>query len=410
MPTKYRATPGSMLVGRMGQDVNGIPDPTYTGYTANVPVAQQISYDNHPGWRIQRGKADVGGPWFNQKIQVIVEGGELELSEAPGFVRRWAKGVPFPHPTVSDDISKPRTAAGLSSTCPAPISNLELTAFGTSAIANTAPTNPLVDTSTALAELVSGLPAIPGHVKGNSSVAGHAGGQFLNIQFGIVPSVNEMKDFRSAAEKAEKHIQQLRRDNGKLVRRRFDAAVKEEPEVVTPYHNVYLTMPGSVTPSLYLQQPGTLTVTTTKTKKMWFSGAFTYHIPEEGLGRSVSELDAVYGIMPGLDTAWNVVPFSWLLDWRLNIGDVMKNVTLFGQDGLVMKYGYVMCEQVHTYSYRLENMVNIHGSWRPQVTTASVVCTTQQRFGANPFGFGVKSGDLSARQFAILAALGISLR
>jgi hypothetical protein len=36
--------------------------------------------------------------------------------------------------------------------------------------------------------------------------------------------------------------------------------------------------------------------------------------------------------------------------------------------------------------------------------------TTQQRTAANPFGFGVKPGDLSPRQLSILAALGISLR
>jgi len=219
-----------------------------------------------------------------------------------------------------------------------------------------------------------------------------------------------MQKFRKVRELSDKYRRQYRRDAGRIVRRRVQGPETQD-QTETVQHGVYLTMAGSVTPTIHLQQAGTLTTTHTTFSKRWFSGAFQYFLPKEATARHMAELDHLYGVMPDLTTMWNVVPYSWLVDWQSNLGDMVKNMSQFSQDGLVMPWGYVMHETVRRSVYRLENLVCEGGQWRPNSTSVTVEFKTQQRMKATPFGFSVNPvPDLSARQIAILAALGISRR
>jgi hypothetical protein len=248
------------------------------------------------------------------------------------------------------------------------------------------------------------LPAIPGRT-------GTASGEFLNYQFGVAPTASDLSGLRKSAQTAEEKLSQLERDSGKLIRRRYDYEAESTREVVGTSDGQFLWLAGGVPTSVYLQQGGKLTHEKLTSKRAWFSGAFTYHLPPKGeWRRKIAELDYLYGVKPGIDTAWNLVPFSWLADWQSNMGDVASNIDAFAQDGLVMKYGYLMCEQTTVHRVTLENVVCLDGVWQPLKTTAEIVATTQQRSGANPFGFGVDPTSLTGRQTAILAALGFALR
>lgn len=384
---------------------------TYTGKSTVYTESQRILTQNNPVQFIGRG-VDVGGPWLNNKITVTLPQEELALSNAPGdFYGRSCRGIPFPGGGILDNLRVPYTQSGLVAACPTPVSDSDLKGWGTSAIAGSAPTNPHVDMATALAELASGVPEVPGRVgKRPGTVSGEVGGNYLNIQFGLVPTVNDMKKFRKVRELSDKYRRQYRRDAGRIVRRRVQGP-ESSSETSTVQNGVYLTMAGSVTPTIHLQQAGTLTTTHSTVSKRWFSGAFQYFLPKEATARQIAELDHLYGVMPDLTTVWNVVPFTWLLDWQTNLGDMVKNMSQFSQDGLVMPWGYVMHETVRRSTYRLENQVCEGGQWRPNTTSVTVEFKTQQRLKATPFGFNVNDGlDLSARQIAILAALGMSLR
>lgn len=275
-------------------------------------------------------------------------------------------------------------------------SDQELDAWGTTAIARIAPTNPLVDLSTSVAELMrEGLPQAPGS-------AGNVGGEYLNVMFGYLPLFGDLSDLAETARNADKLLRQYERDSGRWVRRRY----KPDPVAtssVAIQQNAPLAGAGSG-----LSNVGTRTTQTTTSTETWFEGVFTYYLPRKGWRRTVAELDYLYGIQPGVDTAWELTGFSWLADYFANIGDVMSNLNSFSADGLVMPYGYVMRKQTKTVQEHWLGVVYTGGVPRTVVVENSYEYVTHQRRLANPFGFGLTTDGLSSRQQSILVALGIS--
>jgi hypothetical protein len=289
---------------------------------------------------------------------------------------------------------------------PAAASESTLAYFGTAAIAASAPTNPVFEGATAVAELFSGIPAVPGR-------GGNVGGEYLNYQFGIAPTLADTGNLRLAARDSEKIIAQLERDSGKPTRRKIQLPAVTTTDAVDlgPKSPTYVWGPPGTTE---MALTGTAAVVTTTTEQVSFSGAFTYHLPPKGTWRrKIAELDVVYGVRPGIDTAWNLVPFSWMADWYGNMGTVLQNLNTFAADGLVMQYGYVTRRLTITTTW--SNTCKVRYNMDQTELTDhhcafSLTRSVQQRFPAHPYGFGKVDADLSARQLAILAALGISSR
>lgn len=169
--------------------------------------------------------------------------------------------------------------------------------------------------------------------------------------------------------------------------------------------------------------PGELEVTDKIEKQSWFSGAFTYYLPPIGdkwsdeLLREEALMRHLYGGL-SVETAWNLLPYSWAADWFTNAGDLIHNLHAFANDGLVMPWGYIM-ESCKLRSFRKVSGAKIgrveildgfytqdHGivhSLPDVVTTYDVKYLRRRK--ATPFGFGLQDGDLTDRQKAITAAL-----
>jgi hypothetical protein len=285
---------------------------------------------------------------------------------------------------------------------PNSFSVLELNALGTRAVSSMSPLNPSADVATTIAEFASERKffSVPGN-------AGSAPGEYLNYQFGVAPTIGFAQDLRNAIRDKEKIVAQLARDSGRLVRRRGMVFQDSSSSPVTETLADVRTVGPSLVSALVTQ--GKLYTSVFESRKAWFSGAFTYHVPREGLMRTIAELDKKYGVKPGASTAWELLPYSWLLDYKLNIGQILGNLDQYASDGLVMPYGYVMGQSIKRTHYRWEGQIRDEtGLFRPTVVSAMVTETVKQRVAANPFGFGISPGDLSARQLSILAALGIS--
>jgi hypothetical protein len=115
------------------------------------------------------------------------------------------------------------------------------------------------------------------------------------------------------------------------------------------------------------------------------------------------------------EVVWNLAPWSWAADWFGNTGDILRNISYLGADGLVMQYGYIMHhEQAQSHMWAntsgwtgfngLGQITNPYLSslWRTDKSDMKI------RRSATPYGFGVDTSSLSTKQWAILAALGIS--
>jgi hypothetical protein len=165
--------------------------------------------------------------------------------------------------------------------------------------------------------------------------------------------------------------------------------------------------PAISTP-LYSGSPyGNYTITRKHTQKVWFEARYRYWIPHLGDGTFPGQARAyaqVYGALPTPSLVWELTPWSWLIDWCSNLGDVIANVSSIIQDNLCAKYAYVMghTEQEVTHS-AVNNLVTgpITCEWKASLEA-------KLRHEASPFGFGLTGADFSARQWSILTALGIS--
>jgi hypothetical protein len=255
---------------------------------------------------------------------------------------------------------------------------------------------------------------------------------YLGYEFGIKPFLSDIAKFRYAVSQAEELVNSYAANAGKVIRRRYEyPTVVDETVDVTPATTGYekwLGGPCTSQAAGYFQTvlggwPGELEIREHRTRKTWFSGAFTYYLPPIGdewsqkLARQEAEMRYLYGGI-SVDTAWNLLPYSWAADWFTNAGDVLHNLAAFARDGLVMPWGYVI------ESFEIQRTCTVRGAqvgrcrvWNDIDTGSNTATRTLpnmsttysakylRRRKATPFGFGLTDADLTGRQKAISLAL-----
>lgn len=315
----------------------------------------------------------------------------------------------------------------------------QLVEKGTRAIAACAPSNQITQVASFLGELFQDVPAIPGvhlwesRLRVAEGLTKGLANEFLNLGFGVLPTISDMKDFLKASHEWDKALDQFIRDAGRVVRREFhfpiEKSVSEDvlPNVISPAGMMRFksgqqysiddfadTWPGAL--------PGYETIRKrTIEREIWFNGAFTYHLPDGYDYHSKSDrrrlIAKLLGAEPDLNTIWQLAPWSWAVDWISNASSVVKNVQNYITYGSIMRYGYVMETTTVTDVYSAGKIVAPVASfyvgeflspYLPRVHSITLRTTTKKRVQANPFGFGFSWEGLSSFQQAILAALGIT--
>jgi hypothetical protein len=252
-------------------------------------------------------------------------------------------------------------------------------------------------------------------------MVGASAGEFLNLIFGVTPLLREIDKIIKTVSKTDQLIRQLVADSGNVVRRTRDI-VDETTLIKTQVSNKYATIyDGNAQSEMgsYNNKVTQVSTTQTLSKRVWFAGAFQYWIP--GLkdpGTEFQSFDTqnwsqvavlgrqLYGLQAPPKAAWNLIPFSWLVDWFVNVSVLLENADNINHYGLVMPYGYVMAETklITTTSTNFAGTARAALGW----VGSSTVLVSQKRRPANPYGFGLKDVDLNPVQLSILAALGLS--
>jgi len=242
------------------------------------------------------------------------------------------------------------------------------------------------------------------------------GGEYLNLVFGWKPFVNDLRKMYNLWATIDKQMAQIIRNNGRGIRRGCDLGEDETTtETVSVANNAFASVWGAPTHVFVPGTTHTAVVSTTKTKQ-WYKARFRYWIPDV----SSSEWDkraraALFGASPTPELLWEVMPWSWLVNWFSNVGDAIANTSPGAVDNLTQDYAFVMKRITQT------NIAHCTCSW-PAWSSANgsyaggehVFTTTLKREvkirvgGMNPFGFGVQLPSLSSGQLGILAALGAS--
>lgn len=244
------------------------------------------------------------------------------------------------------------------------------------------------------------------------------GSGYLNIAFGWMPFVKDLTNmFRSIAKSSE-IINQYLRDSGRNVRRRyeFEPVFRTQRDTFrNPYGPLNYVSDYDNMGDLYGPHISTWNQDVIRTRsseeKYWFSGAYTYYVNDgQDLLSKVRAAEQLANHLLGIrltpDLLYELMPYSWLIDWWSNLGTITQNAVAFKNDNLVLRYGYLMrtCTQRDVYTVSGIRFNN----YDPGTIAMVKSVITKSRVRSTPYGFGLDPNAFSAKQWAILGALGMS--
>lgn len=397
--------------GSEGQRSQAFPALNFTvPFHRTLTGTQYTESEGHPFPR-KGSDEDLGGEFLTERVSYKDNCARVKVwSGQPNNSSYW-DGTLFPFLEAGSNfnsfLSNPRS------------DDSALDALGTTAIARSLPTNPLVSLATAFGELREGFPKVIGtdlFKTAGKPVSSRAGSEYLNYQFGWAPMVADFKKWLNATRTADIVWKQFQRDAGRRVRRRYyfpettevilDDAIAGQPVKGGP-GNTSLWQGGASSSFKTLYRHHEVK------RRQWFSGAFIYYLDNnpsmvKTWDSDMQRLNKLYGVKITPEVIWNLTPWSWAADWFANTGDIAHNVSQFAQDGLVMPYGYMMETSTMTATYRMKD-VTLKGLTIPDITQVFTK-TVKRRRGATPFGFGLDFDSFSQFQLSIIAALGLSRR
>ena len=391
--------------------------PFYSEVTPTQYWADGYQYtlsENHSEWFDENRNrlADIGGNFYTEKLHASIPNSDVELFPVNYGDFWWRKITGTAVPGI--DYSVP-----LSAHFPGEIalSESELNQKGATAIKRSMPTKPAADAGTAAGEAVKdGVPNLPilHSLAKRAKIAKDAGDEFLNVAFGWLPLVDDVRNTAKAVIEFDRLMKQYEAGSGKPHRRQYDFPFEESDELVyrsDPVYAASISGKGLTGSNHDTYERGRIVVRRKTSRQCWFHGSYTYYLPSgydsrSATSKNVAAAKKILGLELTPELLWNLAPWSWAIDWFSNAGDVISNVGNFANQDLVLHYGYLMSTTKTTVTISHEGPSGILGvgAVRPLVFTREV----KQRAKANPYGFGVSMGGLSTFQLAILSALGLS--
>lgn len=347
---------------------------------------------------------DFGGPFWSEKVEARILSPELggrwppKVNEKPSNFQVYS-GIQLPHVEchgafggLQESISKPEFAGNVGA------SLSEMLGWGTTGIARALPSVPAVSLFQILGELREGLPKIPG----SSALARtgfNPGDEFLNYVFGIAPSAADAVDLIDVGLHYEELSSRLKHLSKTFRRSR------------TVYEDDTFTVESSgmgkwyTYPQPQFGGPGVKSVRTRR--RVWVESIFSHSSAGVATGILMQQLRdfvRVLGVEPTPANIWELVPYSWLVDWFSNAGELFTNLSYGGRDGVRLLQSYVMCETHVTKTWQLT--APVFGT--PTQLFAETDVVVKQRCKASPYIFAPSFNELSLTQKAVLAALGVS--
>jgi hypothetical protein len=298
------------------------------------------------------------------------------------------------------------------------VPSFDSTYYGTQLFNSAVPNKPIGDMANALGELreKNGVPRVWGTILNMSSKSAFfrsLGGEYLNSVFGWTPFIKDVQKIAGAVLSADSIVEQYLSDSGKFIRRR--RALPDLHTNLSYKNNVVVTTVfsglGSGDTDLFTNGvDGRLAQVVNHDRKVWFSGSFGYYLADGIDPLSQMKLYASFarklvGARISPEVLWELQPWSWLVDWYFNIGQILENIESFQTDGLVARYAYLMCTDVVTCDVATSRY-SLRG-YLGEVSRRTVV-TRKQRIRASPYGFGTNPATWSPERWAILAALGLT--
>jgi hypothetical protein len=293
---------------------------------------------------------------------------------------------------------------------PSSSSGSEMDFWGAKAIEKCIPTNPVAEAQVLAGNtLQKGLPKIPFRDwEKITRTAKYAGNNYLNLNFGWKPFVSDLRKLGHAIKERDSILTKYHAESGKLLHRSYHFP-EERVCTTTIRPGTYYPAPfGDSDYFIPHEHVGRLTETITTVTNRWFKGTFTYYLPKMGsVEGHIADANKLLGAGITPEVVWDLTPWSWAINWFVDTGTLVHNLSQFIQDGLVMPYAYIMEHTIVTSQYHLEGVAFKSYPGRYSFTQ-TFKTEVKQRRAATPWGFGSDFDGFTDRQTAIIAALGLS--
>jgi len=287
-----------------------------------------------------------------------------------------------------------------------------------------APKSEMFDVAQFVGELREGLPSMTSNLlKGKVNFFKDLGADYLNVEFGWKPFINDIINAVSALGSA---TTMLSRPFGPIHRSRevvdevviadsSGSGVISYPPYPPDSSYIPLTEFWKVQPNTHRmgsgwQNWGNLSRSTGTYKKTWFEGNF-FLLPKLGFNPEdyMSRLDSLVNTKLTPSILYELSPWSWLIDWGAKIGDSLQTAEALADDRVHAQYAYGMQE---TMAISTITRVSPY-YWSPSQVdpkgSISTRTTRKERVRANPYGFTVGgASSLNSWQQSILLALGLT--
>jgi hypothetical protein len=235
------------------------------------------------------------------------------------------------------------------------------------------------------------------------------GDYYLALKFGWEPLLRDIRNFVLTQMNAQKTLQQLLRDEGRPVRRKIILADTSR-ELGRLDGSGYQNLPTFVTQ--FYNGVGTSRYVDSQKDKIWAAAQFKYWLPPGP--RDVNWTRAmkarIFGLYPSPAVVWNALPWTWLIDWFANVGDVLSNMQTTLADRCAADYFYVMHHAEYHRVFTTTQSYFQDKTFAPITVTCNAELTSgsKSRSHGDPFGFATPEANLSGVQLSILGALGLS--
>lgn len=294
----------------------------------------------------------------------------------------------------------------------------------------TAPTSDQISMSAIIGELREGLPAlIPAFLttgskrnfkstlKRQTGRARDAGSDYLNVQFGWIPLLSDVRKIATALAVAtaaitgsnlETHRRRTKPEKDSTVSgttSTLNLALRHQSDTFDTGGTNLSTSIGGLLYSVWFSQRHEIDYS--------FEGEWI-RLPEgqKDYSSYLTKLDELmrWDITP-MDL-WQLAPWSWLVDWFFDIGGQLDAWNSATSNRILSLYAYGMRDERLTTTVIVSNIRGSTADYRysgPSSVFSQTLARRRQRVKANPFGFIPDPlHQLSAGQLAILGALGLT--
>jgi len=234
--------------------------------------------------------------------------------------------------------------------------------------------------------------------------------QFLNQQFGWKPFLSDLRKFDDVIQNSARYIENISNRNGLWTRKRVTLEDVSTDVRIASGTGVSL---APVLPGEYFSSQPTWEVREITRSHAYAVGKFYYYNPafDKSLADNLSGWNhamraiTLAGARPTPSNVYKSIPWTWAIDWVSNVGLHVDFISDMLVDSVACQYLYVMKTETKIRRY----IQYLPFPSRPLTLTFDRFTESKQRQeGTGPYGFSLSWDDLTPRQLAIAAALGIS--